>query len=112
MRFDFIDGKFKLENKESNVLALDFALIKEIQLEKEGNKPKKPKKPLSANPSKISKKKFFIPPVMGNLLDKNKNNNNNNNFNINKIINNYQPVFHFEDKSEQIIEKFNEEILI
>lgn len=110
IRFDFIDGKFKLENKESNVLALDFALLKEIQLEKEGNKPKsKPKKPLSANPSKISKKKLFVPPVMENLLNKN---NNNNNFNINKIINNYQPVFHFDDKSEQIIEKFNEEILI
>ena len=109
IRFDFIDGKFKLENKEINVLALDFALVKEIQLEKEGNKNKfKPKKPLSANPSKNSKKQFFVPPVMGNLLNKN----NNNNFNINKIINNYQPVFHFDDKSEQIIEKFNEEILI
>ena len=112
IRSVFLKGKSNLDNNINNALAVDLVLLKEIQLEKEGNKNinKSKSKTKSHNLtksvdfSKTAKNKFF--------------NKTNNNFNIKNTfykINKEEEIYKKSlnvNKATQIIENLNNKVII
>ena len=108
IRSVFLKGKSNLDNNINNALSVDLVLLKEIQLEKEGNKNKSKTKShnstKSVDPAKTSKNKFFNKTI--------------NNFNIKNTFYKfnieedlYKKSFNV-NKVTKIIEKLNNKVII
>ena len=108
IRSVFLKGKSNLDNNINNALSVDLVLLKEIQLEKEGNKNKSKTKShnstKSVDPAKTSKNKFFNKTI--------------NNFNIKNTFYKFNIEEDLYKKSlnvnkvTKIIEKLNNKVII
>ena len=110
IRSVFLKGKSNLDNKINNALSVDLVILKEIQLEKEGNKntnkskTKSQKTTKSVDPTKTSKNKFFNKTI--------------NNFNIKNTFYKFNKEEDLYEKSlnvnkvTKIIEKLSNNVII